>query len=77
MTKLDLILVGYGNVARRVIGRAAYRVTTLNGLPGFIFHTDEGTETLAFEVTDGQIVASFEISNRAFEISITPSTPNT
>jgi RNA polymerase sigma-70 factor, ECF subfamily len=44
---------------------SAYRVdpTTLNGLPGFVFHTPEGTETVAFEIADGQIVALYAIRN--------------
>ncbi len=44
---------------------AAVRVvqTSLNGLPGFVFHTAEGTETLALEVTDGRISALYSIRN--------------
>jgi RNA polymerase sigma-70 factor (ECF subfamily) len=37
--------------------------TTLNGLPGFVFHTSEGTETMAFEITDGAITAIYGIRN--------------
>jgi RNA polymerase sigma-70 factor (ECF subfamily) len=37
--------------------------TTLNGLPGFVFHTAEGTETLAIEVAKGAIVAIYTIRN--------------
>jgi RNA polymerase sigma-70 factor (ECF subfamily) len=37
--------------------------TTLNGLPGFVFHTSEGTETLAFEVAQGAIVAIYAVRN--------------
>jgi RNA polymerase sigma-70 factor (ECF subfamily) len=36
---------------------------TLNGLPGFVFHTSEGTETLAFEIAGGTIVAIYSIRN--------------
>jgi len=36
---------------------------TLNGLPGFVFHTAEGTETLAIEVADGAIVAIYSVRN--------------
>jgi RNA polymerase sigma-70 factor (ECF subfamily) len=37
--------------------------TTLNGLPGFVFHTTEGAETLAFEVAHGEIVAIYAVRN--------------
>jgi hypothetical protein len=36
---------------------------TLNGLPGFVFHTSEGTETLAFEIARGAIVAIYAVRN--------------
>jgi RNA polymerase sigma-70 factor (ECF subfamily) len=36
---------------------------TLNGLPGFVFHTAEGAETLAFDVADGLIVAVYSVRN--------------
>jgi RNA polymerase sigma-70 factor (ECF subfamily) len=41
----------------------ATRPATLNGLPGFVFHTSEGTETLAFEIAQGAIVAVYAIRN--------------
>ena len=37
--------------------------TTLNGLPGFVFHTKEGTETVAFEVAHGGIVTIYAVRN--------------
>ena len=37
--------------------------TTLNGLPGFVFHTAEGTETLALDSAGGVIVAIYSIRN--------------
>lgn len=37
--------------------------TTLNGLPGFVFHAAEGTETLAVEVAGGVIVALYAVRN--------------
>lgn len=37
--------------------------TALNGLPGFIVHTAEGTETIAFEVADDRIVAIYAVRN--------------
>jgi RNA polymerase sigma-70 factor, ECF subfamily len=36
---------------------------TLNGLPGFVFHTAEGTETLAVEVANGVVVAIYAVRN--------------
>jgi RNA polymerase sigma-70 factor (ECF subfamily) len=36
---------------------------TLNGLAGFVFHTAEGTETLAVEIAGGAIVAIYSIRN--------------
>jgi RNA polymerase sigma-70 factor (ECF subfamily) len=36
---------------------------TLNGLPGFVFHTGKGAETAAFEVADGSIVAIYQVRN--------------
>jgi RNA polymerase sigma-70 factor (ECF subfamily) len=36
---------------------------TLNGLPGFVIHTAEGTETLTIEVVDGLIVALYGVRN--------------
>jgi RNA polymerase sigma-70 factor (ECF subfamily) len=41
----------------------ASRRATLNGLPGFVFHTSEGTETMAFEIADGAIVAIYAVRN--------------
>jgi hypothetical protein len=34
-----------------------------NGAPGFVFHTREGTETLAFEIAEGAIDAIYSIRN--------------
>jgi len=44
---------------------SSYRMdlATLNGLPGFVFHTSEGTETLAFEIANGAIVAIYGVRN--------------
>jgi RNA polymerase sigma-70 factor (ECF subfamily) len=36
---------------------------TLNGLPGFIFETPDGTETLAFDIAGGLIVALYAVRN--------------
>ncbi|HEX5058774.1 MAG TPA: sigma-70 family RNA polymerase sigma factor [Kofleriaceae bacterium] len=35
----------------------------INGLPGFVFHTDEGVETLAFDIAGEQVVAIYAIRN--------------
>jgi len=37
--------------------------TTLNGLPGFIFHTRDGIDTLAIESAGGLIVAIYNVRN--------------
>ena len=37
--------------------------TTLNGLPGFVLQTRDGTETLAVDVAGGAIVAIYSIRN--------------
>ena len=44
---------------------SAYRVdpVTLNGLPGFVFHTAEGPETMALEIADGRVVALYLVRN--------------
>jgi RNA polymerase sigma-70 factor (ECF subfamily) len=35
----------------------------LNGLPGFVLHTDEGVETLALEIAGEQVVAIYAVRN--------------
>jgi RNA polymerase sigma-70 factor (ECF subfamily) len=35
----------------------------LNGMPGFVFHTPEGTETAAIEVAGGLVVAVYGVRN--------------
>jgi RNA polymerase sigma-70 factor (ECF subfamily) len=37
--------------------------TTLNGLAGFVFHTDHGTETVTIEVAGGSITAVYVVRN--------------
>ena len=39
------------------------QVTTINGLPGFVFHTEEGVETMAFELDGDRIVAIYGVRN--------------
>lgn len=36
---------------------------TLNGLPGFVFETADGTETLAIETANGLVVALYAVRN--------------
>jgi RNA polymerase sigma-70 factor (ECF subfamily) len=63
----DRIVRFYDGVRTKATGGAftAYRAdpVALNGLPGFVFHTPEGTETLAVEIADGVIVAIYNIRN--------------
>jgi RNA polymerase sigma-70 factor (ECF subfamily) len=62
----DKIVRFFEAVARKqawLFAEMQVRVTTLNGLPGFVFHTPEGTETLAFETADGRITALYGIRN--------------
>jgi RNA polymerase sigma-70 factor (ECF subfamily) len=42
---------------------ARVEAATLNGLPGFVFHTAEGVETVAVEVAGGRIVAIYAVRN--------------
>jgi len=37
--------------------------TTLNGLPGFVFHTRDGIETMAIESAGGLVVAIYSVRN--------------
>jgi RNA polymerase sigma-70 factor (ECF subfamily) len=39
------------------------QATMINGLPGYVFHTDEGVETLAFELDGDFIVAIYGVRN--------------
>jgi RNA polymerase sigma-70 factor, ECF subfamily len=41
----------------------ATRDATLNGLPAWVLHTSEGTETVAFEIAQGEIVAIYMVRN--------------
>jgi len=61
----DRILRFYQGIKAREGEFAGWRTepTTLNGLPGFVFHSSQGTETLAFEVATGQIVAIYAVRN--------------
>src|SRR5262249_12061832 len=62
----DRILRYYDGVKAKGDGAfKAFRVdsVTLNGMPGYVFHTPEGTETAAFEVTGEVIVAIYSVRN--------------
>ena len=63
----DRIVRFYEGVRTKFGGNAftAQRMeeTTLNGLPGFVFHTAEGTETVAFEIANGMVVAIYNVRN--------------
>jgi RNA polymerase sigma-70 factor (ECF subfamily) len=37
--------------------------TTLNGVPGFVFHTDEGPETLSFELDGDRVTTIYIVRN--------------
>jgi RNA polymerase sigma-70 factor (ECF subfamily) len=39
------------------------RFVRINGHPGFVFHRDDGVETLALEIEDGAIVALYAVRN--------------
>ena len=39
------------------------RAARINGLPGFVLHTVEGLETLAFEIAGDVIVAIYGVRN--------------
>jgi RNA polymerase sigma-70 factor (ECF subfamily) len=66
ITGKDRILRYYqGQRAKGGGGFSAYRVdaATLNGLPGFVFHTAEGAETAAFEIAEGRITTIYFVRN--------------
>ncbi len=62
----DRIMRFYEGI-RTKFGAAAFSATheeaTLNGLPGFVFHTSEGTETVAFEIANGRVVSIYNVRN--------------
>jgi RNA polymerase sigma-70 factor (ECF subfamily) len=63
----DRILRFYEGV-RAKVGRGAFsaghrEAATLNGLPGFVLQTAEGTETVALEIVGGAIVAIYAVRN--------------
>jgi RNA polymerase sigma-70 factor (ECF subfamily) len=62
----DRIIRFYEGI-RTKFGAAAFSArheeATLNGMPGFVFHTAEGTETVAFEIANGTVVAIYNVRN--------------
>jgi RNA polymerase sigma-70 factor, ECF subfamily len=61
----DKIVRFFDGISAKGSGFADVRAesTTLNGLPGFLFHTPDGIETIAFEVADGAILAIYSVRN--------------
>lgn len=62
----ERIVQFYEGLLRKGSGAfSAQRVApaTLNGLPGFVFHTAEGVETMAVEIGGGKIVAIYQVRN--------------
>jgi len=62
----DRIVRFYEGLLSKNVGTfAATRVepTTLNGLPGFVFHTKDGIETMAIETANGLVVAIYNVRN--------------
>ena len=62
----DRILRYYNGVKAKGDGAfKAFRVdaVTLNGMPGYVFHTPTGTETAAFEVEGDVVVAIYNVRN--------------
>jgi RNA polymerase sigma-70 factor (ECF subfamily) len=48
---------------RRLFGRDQLERASINGLPGFVMHAEDGVQTAAFEVEGNQIVALYIIRN--------------
>jgi RNA polymerase sigma-70 factor (ECF subfamily) len=62
----DRILRYYEGIRTKGLGgltAQSAQPATLNGLPGFVFQTAEGTETLAVEVANGAITALYWVCN--------------
>jgi RNA polymerase sigma-70 factor (ECF subfamily) len=62
----DRILRYYDGIRAKGLGAFTAQhaeSATLNGLPGFVFQTAEGTETLAFGVAHGAITALYWVCN--------------
>jgi RNA polymerase sigma-70 factor, ECF subfamily len=48
---------------RRLMQRDQLERVSINGLPGFVVHAEDGVQTTAFEVKDNQIVALYIVRN--------------
>jgi RNA polymerase sigma-70 factor (ECF subfamily) len=48
---------------RRLLRRDQLARASINGLPGFVIHAEDGVQTTAFEVEDDQIVALYIVRN--------------
>ena len=61
----DKVLRFYAGVLRKGGGFADHRIEprALNGLPGFVFHSKEGAETVALDVADNRIVTIYAVRN--------------
>lgn len=61
----DKIIRFFTGLARKHMYPQLLRVdrVLINGLPGFVLHTDEGVETIAFEIAGEQIAALYAIRN--------------
>jgi RNA polymerase sigma-70 factor, ECF subfamily len=62
----DKILRFFAGIARKNAGLAAIaaRPATVNGMAGFVLHEDDGSiDTMAFEHSDGRIVAIYVVRN--------------
>jgi RNA polymerase sigma-70 factor, ECF subfamily len=65
-------IYGRDKILRLVVGLAAKQTspwpgtierTIINGLPGFVLHTDEGPETIAIETSGDAVVAIYYVRN--------------
>ena len=61
----DKIVRFFTGLARKHLYPQLHRAdrVLINGLPGFVLHTDEGVETLAFEIVGEQITTVYAIRN--------------
>lgn len=61
----DRVVRFFAGVHRKGPDAPLHRIesTTINGLPGFVFHTGAGAETLAFEIAGGRIVRIYGVRN--------------
>ena len=48
---------------RRLLQRDQLERVSINGLPGFVIHAEDGVQTTAFEVNDDRIVALYIVRN--------------